>query len=133
MTSIRVLICVAAVMVFGVVSASTQQSKPSAAGDEPLRWRDGYVTWRHKLVKPNWQIFDAKDGTEFAVDMDHIDRKNHHVVFYSIGGDAFDPKNLIEFTFNCKDMGEVVSGVGTERVKLIEEQAEQMACGGPDQ
>jgi hypothetical protein len=67
----------------------------SCPSEPPLQWRDGYIK-RHQVVKPNWQMFDAKDGTKFAVDTEHINRKRHFVVFYLIGGDAFDPKRLIE-------------------------------------
>jgi hypothetical protein len=107
-----------------------------AESEPPLQWRDSYIK-RRQLMKPNWQIFDAKDGTKFAIDIDHISRKRHAVVFYLIGGDAFDPKRLTEFMFSDRgDYGgviEIVSAVDAATVKLIEPQAKQMVCGGPDQ
>jgi hypothetical protein len=110
------------------VAASFLISPIHAEGEPPLQWRDGYINWRRQLVKPNWQAFAAGDGTKFAVDTDHINRKRHSVVFYLIGDDTYDPKRLIEFQFNCKDFADVVSAVDTATVKLVEKEAERMAC-----
>lgn len=57
----------------------------------PLRWQDGYITWRHQLVKPTWQLFEATDSTKFALDVGHIGRERHSIVAYITGGDTFDP------------------------------------------
>ena len=46
-----------------------QRSDHAAPETSPLLWRDGYVNWRGKLVRPNWQVMNADDGTKFAIDL----------------------------------------------------------------
>src|SRR3954470_22496889 len=51
----------------------------------PLLWRDGYVNWRGKLVKPDWQVMSADDGTQFAVDLSK--KAAHYVAAYIMDGE----------------------------------------------
>jgi hypothetical protein len=101
---------------------------------EPLRWRDGYVTWKgRKISGPDWLMFKADDGATLAVDGGSIknispDGLVVSAVAYFVEGDDFNPKNLISFAFDCKHFTEVVTSVSPERVQLVEKQIKSLAC-----
>jgi hypothetical protein len=101
---------------------------------EPARWRDGYISWRgRKIFEPDWRSFKAENGATFVVDMKSIVNIGStdllvRVVAYLVAGEDFEPKNLISFTFNCKDFVEVVGRVPDEWGRSVQERAKKLAC-----
>jgi hypothetical protein len=92
-----------------------------------LLWRDGYVNWRGKLVKPNWQIMTADDGTKFAIDLSP--RPARSATAYIIDGNAFDKKNLFEFHFDCVGkFEEVMSNTDLKRSQIVEPTLHRLVC-----
>ena len=94
---------------------------PLMATAEPLRWRDG------------WRTFKADNGTTFAVDMRSIAHIGSNggsvkVVAYLTEGGDFDPNNLISFAFDCKGVIEIVSNASIARTRPVEEQVHELAC-----
>jgi hypothetical protein len=91
----------------------------------PLLWRDGYVNWRGKLVKPNWQVMSAEDGTKFAIDL----RSAHYAAAYIIDGEAFNKSNLFEIQFDCAaKVFEVVTNMDLKRAQIVEAKMHQLVC-----
>jgi hypothetical protein len=108
-------------------AATPAPSRPA----EPLRWRDGYVDWRGKFFKPDWQIFKAGDGTAFVVDMKsigHVGSGSMRVVAYLVEEDDFNPSNLISFTFDCKGAFDVASKASMDRIRPVLKQVRSLAC-----
>jgi hypothetical protein len=101
-------------------------------GGAPLLWRDGFINYQGKLVDAKWQIVTGEDGSKFAIDVAHLDRKRHYVAAYQIGNDGFDPKDLFEFQFDCKQLWFVLGNMDTVRASLIERKAKVLVCGSPD-
>jgi hypothetical protein len=92
----KILIFVLAVLPSDIWAQSSDRTTQETS---PLLWRDGYINWRGKLVKPNWQVMSADDGTKFAIDLST--KAAHHVSAYIIDGDVFDKNNLFELHFDC--------------------------------
>lgn len=92
----KVLIFVLAALPADVWAQSSDNVTPQTS---PLYWRDGYLIWRGKLVKPDWQIMTADDGTKFAIDLSKKPTK--YAAAYIIDGEAFSKNNLFEVQFDC--------------------------------
>ena len=78
-------------------------------------------------------MFEAENGATFAVDMKSIANISPNgllvrVVTYLVVGEDFERKNLISFTFNCKDFVEVVGRVPDEWGRSVQERAKKLAC-----
>jgi hypothetical protein len=98
-----------------------------AAPPAPLLWRDGYINWRGKLVKPNWRVMSAGDGTQFAINLGP--KAAHFATAYIIDGDAFNRNNLFEFHFDCVGkVSEVVSNMDLKRAQIVEARVRQLVC-----
>jgi hypothetical protein len=118
--------CLVAVVLLALPIEARSQV-PNAA---PLLWRDGFIDHRGKLVRAEWQIVAGEDGSKFAIDMGHLDRKHHYVAAYQIGDGPYDPKNLFEFHFDCKRVTFVLANMDLIRAGLVERKARELACGG---
>ena len=104
-----------------------QRSDHATAETSPLLWRDGYVNWRGKFVKPNWQMVNADDGTKFAIDLDK--KAAHYAAAYIIDGEAFNKSNLFEFHFDCAaKVFEVLTNMDLRRAQIVEAKVEQLVC-----
>ena len=117
-------------LILSVSPCGAWAQSPGSISSEPpvpLLWRDGYINWRGKTVKPNWQFFSADDGTKFAIDIGSM--RGHFIAAYIIDGDAFDRKNLFEFNFDCVNFAEVMSNTNLDRARIVQGKAEQIACG----
>jgi hypothetical protein len=101
---------------------------------KPTRWQDGYTDWRgRKIFRPDWQPFKVERGDSFEIDLKSIatiSRKSLvvRVVAYLVEGDDYNPNNLIQFAFTCRDITEVVSSVPFERLRPVEKEARRLAC-----
>jgi len=80
----KFLVFVLAGLPADVWAQSSNHVTPDAS---PLLWRDGYVNWRGKLVKPNWQMMSADDNTKFAIDLSK--KPAHYAAAYIIDGETF--------------------------------------------
>lgn len=104
-----------------------QSSDRTPPQTPPLLWRDGYVNWRGKLVKPDWQIMSADDGTRFAVDLSK--KSAHYAAAYIIDGEAFNKSNLFELQFDCAaKVVEVVTNMDLKRAQIVEAKVHQLVC-----
>ncbi|WP_354263875.1 hypothetical protein [Bradyrhizobium sp. GM2.2] len=93
----------------------------------PLNWRDGYVNWRGKLVKPEWQIMTADDGTKFAIDLSK--KPAHYAAAYIIDGEAFNKTNLFELQYDCAaKVFEVVTNMDLNRYQIVGAKVRQLVC-----
>jgi hypothetical protein len=93
----------------------------------PLLWRDGYVNSRSKLVKPNWQVLSADDGTKFAIDLSA--KSARYATVYIIDGDAFNKSNLLEIHFDCAaKVFEVVTNMDLKRAEIVDSKVHQLVC-----
>jgi hypothetical protein len=93
----------------------------------PLLWRDGYVNWRGKLVKPNWQVLSADDGTKFAIELSA--KSARYATVYIIDGDAFNKSNLLEIHFDCAaKVFEVVTNMDLKRAQIVDSKVHQLVC-----
>jgi hypothetical protein len=125
-----VLACGLTLMPLIATAQSPDIAKPPRPA-EPLRWRDGYVDWRGKFFKPDWQTFKIDDGTGFVVDMKSIGRVGSgsmRVVAYLVEEDDFNPSNLISFTFDCKGAFDVASKASMDRIRPVLKQVRGLAC-----
>jgi len=97
-----------------VTRCRDRQTDAFPVSASPTRWRDGYIDWKgRKIFEPDWRMFEAENGAIFVVDMKSIAISaptacSSAVVASLVAGEDFEPKNLISFTFNCKDFVEVV-------------------------
>ena len=120
----RVLVFVLAVLPADVWAQSSDRVAPETS---PLLWRDGYVNWRGKLVKPNWQVMSAEDGTKFAIDLSK--KSAHYAAAYIIDGEAFNKSNLFEIQFDCAaKVFEVVTNMDLKRAQIVEAKMHQLVC-----
>ncbi|OAF19765.1 hypothetical protein [Bradyrhizobium neotropicale] len=104
-----------------------QSSDRMTPETSPLLWRDGYVDWRGKLVKPNWQMMSADDGTKFAIDLSR--KSAHYAAAYIIDGEAFNKSNLFELHFDCAaKVFEVLTNMDLKRAQSIEAKVHQSVC-----
>lgn len=93
----------------------------------PLLWRDGYINWRGKLVKPNWQVMSTDDGTEFAIDLSH--KSAGYVAAYIMDGETFNKSNLFELQFDCAaKVSEVVTNMDLKRYQIVGSKVHQLVC-----
>jgi hypothetical protein len=93
----------------------------------PLLWRDGYVNWRGKLVKPNWQVMSADDGTKFAIDLSQ--KSARYAAAYIIDGEAFNKRNLFELHFDCAaKVVEVLTNMDLKRAQIVQAKVHQLVC-----
>jgi hypothetical protein len=107
-----------------------QSSDHVTSPTSPLLWRDGYVNWRGKLVKPNWQMMSADDGTKFAIDLSK--KPAHYAAAYIIDGEAFNKSNLFEFQFDCAaKVFEVVTNMDLKRAQIVQAKVHQLVCEAP--
>jgi hypothetical protein len=104
-----------------------QSSDHVSSETSPLLWRDGYVNWRGKVVKPNWQMMSADDGTKFAVDLSK--KSSHHAAAYIIDGEAFNKGNLFELQFDCAaKVFEVLTNMDLKRYQAVGAKVHQLVC-----
>jgi hypothetical protein len=102
---------------------------------EPTRWQDGYIDWRgRKFFRPDWQAFRVENGDTFEIDMKSIANISSRgpgpvirVVAYLVEEDDYNPNNLIQFGFTCRDITEIISSVPFERLRLVEREAKRLA------
>jgi hypothetical protein len=120
----KVLIFVLAVLPSDIWAQSSDRMIPEAS---PLLWRDGYVNWRGKLVKPNWEVMSADDGTKFAIDLSK--KPAHYAAAYIIDGEAFNTRNLFELHFDCTaNVFEVLTNMDLKRAQIVEAKVHQLVC-----
>jgi len=120
----RVLVFVLAMLPSGIRAQSLDRMTPQMS---PLLWRDGYVNWRGKLVKPDWQMMRADDGTEFAIDLSN--KSAHYAAAYIIDGEAFNKSNLFELHFDCAaKVLEVLTNMDLMRVQIVEAKVRRLVC-----
>jgi hypothetical protein len=120
----RIVVFVLAVMPLDVWAQSSDRktSEPSQ-----LLWREGYINWRGKLVKPNWRVLSADDGTKFAIDLGS--KPARFATAYIIDGDAFNRNNLLEFHFDCVGkIFEMVTNMDLKRAQIVEARVRQLVC-----
>jgi hypothetical protein len=116
------------------INAGIVEPTPFPVAAEPVRWRDGYISWRgRRIFEPDWRSFEAENGATFVIDMKSIVNIGSadllvSVVAYLVAGEHFERKNLISFAFNCKDFAEVIGRVPDEWGRSVEEQAKKLAC-----
>lgn len=104
-----------------------QRSDHAAPETSPLLWRDGYVNWRGKLVRPNWQVMNADDGTKFAIDLSK--KPAHYAAAYIIDGEEFKKSNLFEVHFDCAaKVFEVVTNMDLKRYEMVGAKVHQLVC-----
>jgi len=129
-SKVLMLACGLYLMLLMAAAQSPDIAKPPQPA-EPLRWRDGYVDWRGKFFKPDWQAFKADDGTAFVVDMKSIGQVGSgsmRVVAYRAEEDDFNPSNLISLTFDCKGAFDVASKASMDRIRPVLKQVRSLAC-----
>ncbi|MGY8706039.1 hypothetical protein RAD16_09885 [Bradyrhizobium sp. 18BD] len=121
----KVLMLVLAALPANVWAQSSDNVTPPTS---PLHWRYGYVNWRGKLVKPNWQIMSADDSTKFAIDLSK--KPAHYAAAYIIDGEAFNKSNLFELQFDCAaKVFEVLTNMDLKRAQIVEAKVHQLVCG----
>ena len=49
-------------------------------------------------------------------------------VAHLIESEDYDPKNLVTFGFNCKDVVVIFADATPDRVQLVEKQVKELAC-----
>jgi hypothetical protein len=104
-----------------------QSSDHIISETSPLLWRDGYVNWRGKFVKPNWQVMSADDGTQFAVDLSR--KAAHSVTAYIMDGEIFNKSNLFELHFDCAaKVSEVMTNMDLKRAQALLSKVHQLVC-----
>lgn len=119
-----VLMFVLAVLPSDIWAQSSDHMIPETS---PLLWRDGYVNWRGKLVKPNWQVMSADDGTQFAIDLSH--KSAHYVAAYIMDGEIFNKSNLFELHFDCAaKVSEVLTNMDLKRSQIVVSKVHQLVC-----
>lgn len=95
----------------------------------PLLWRDGYINWRGKLVKPDWRVTTADDGTKFAIDLGK--KPAQYAAAYIIDGEAFNKSNLFELHFDCAArVFEVVTNMDLKRAQIVAATVRRLVCDG---
>ncbi|WP_456624346.1 MULTISPECIES: hypothetical protein [unclassified Bradyrhizobium] len=120
----NILVFVLAVLPSDIWAQSSDRMTPETS---PLLWRDGYVNWRGKLVKPNWQVMSADDGTKFAVDLSK--KSSHYAAAYIIDGEVFNKGNLFELQFDCAaKVFEVVTNMDLRRAQIVQAKVHQLVC-----
>lgn len=120
----KVLIFVLTASPAGVWAQSSDSVTPQTS---PLHWRDGYVNWRGKLVKPDWQVMTADDGTKFAIDLSK--KPAHYAAAYLIEGEAFNKTNLFELQFDCAaKVFEVITNMDLKRYQIVGAKVRQLVC-----
>lgn len=120
----KVLVFVLAMLPSGIWAQSSDRMTPETS---PLLWRDGYVNWRGKLVRPNWQMMSADDGTKFAIDLSR--KSTHYAAAYIIDGEAFNKSNLFELHFDCAaKVVEVLTNMDLKRAQIVEAKMHQIVC-----
>ncbi|UPJ40800.1 hypothetical protein IVB40_26375 [Bradyrhizobium sp. 40] len=120
----KILMSVLAVLPSSIAAQSPDRM---AADTSSLLWRDGYVNWRGKLIKPRWQVMTADDGTKFAIDLST--KPAHSATAYIIDGDAFNKNNLFEFHFDCDGkFSEVISNMDLKRSQIVAPTVHRLVC-----
>ncbi|MCK1274127.1 hypothetical protein IVB46_02580 [Bradyrhizobium sp. 61] len=120
----KVLVFVLTVLPSDIWAQSLDRMTPETP---PLLWRDGYVNWRGKLVKPRWQMMSADDGTKFAIDLSK--KSAHYAAAYIVDGEAFNKSNLFELQFDCAaKVFEVITSMDLKRAQIVETKARQLVC-----
>jgi hypothetical protein len=104
-----------------------QSSDLTIPATSPLLWRDGYVNWRGQLVKPDWQMMSAEDGTQFAIDLSH--KFAGYVAAYIMDGETFNKSNLFELHFDCAaKFSEVMTNMDLKRYQIVGSKVHQLVC-----
>jgi hypothetical protein len=120
----KALMFVLAVLPSGIWAQSSDRMTSETS---PLLWRDGYVNWRGKLVKPNWQVMSADDGTKFAIDLSQ--KSARYAAAYIIDGEAFNKRNLFELHFDCAaKVVEVLTNMDLKRAQIVQAKVHQLVC-----
>jgi hypothetical protein len=134
MKAVNLLLTVGLLIANGLSAGETNVDPARSAVTEHTYWRNGYTDWRGaKISNPEWETFEADDGSTFAIDMKSLANVGQgdalfRGVAYLVDGAEFNPNRLITLIFNCKNFVNVVTFATADQVRSVEKKVLKLAC-----